>query len=226
MPPLPPGVSETLSAHARCPHRGAGRCGGSFGARLRVPKSAQSRGCGARGTSRRRFRPLLKSSHCVEGSRGGGLSCSVCLAASARGFCFVRGEKEAAVGRRVKGGGERREEKKNLTGGTAAAGLAQPGRERAGPAGGRVGQSLGKPPRGYRGTHPLPAPRGNRQVGGLPLCCQGTGFSLGIMLPHLQAPYQTLGRGKEEGWKGAGGTRGAEPVQGDTRGHQGQLAPP
>lgn len=147
VPPLPPGVSETRSAHARCPHRGAGRCGGSFGARLRVPKSAQSRGCGARGTSRRRFPPPLpKSSHCVEGSRGGGLSCSVCLAASARGFCFVRGEKEAAVGRRVKGGG-RGGRKKKIPQGTAAAGLAQPGRERAGPAGGRVGQSLGKPPR-------------------------------------------------------------------------------
>lgn len=46
------------------------------------------------------------------------------------------------------------------------------------------------------------------------------------MLPHLQAPYQTLGRGKEERWKGAGGTRGAEPVQGDTRGHRGQRALP
>lgn len=152
MPPLPPGVSETRSAHARCPHRGAGRCGGSFGARLRVPKSAQSRGCGARGTSRRRFPPPLpKSSHCVESSRGGGLSCSVCLAASARGFCFVRGEKEAAVGRRVKGGGRGGREKKKSHRGQRRLGWPS----RAGSEPGRLVAELGKvweSPPGGRGA--------------------------------------------------------------------------
>lgn len=97
------------------------------------------------------FPPLPKSSHCVEGSRGGGLSCSVCLAASARGFCFVRGEKEAAVGRRVKGGGRGGREKKKSHRGQRRLGWPS----RAGSEPGRLVAELGKvweSPPGGRGA--------------------------------------------------------------------------
>lgn len=123
-------------------------------------------------------------------------------------------------------GGEEGGKKKNPTGDSGGwAGPAGQGASRAG--WWQSWAKFGKAPPGGRGARTRCLhPGGTGRWGGLPLYCQGTGFSLGIMLPHLQAPYQTLGRGKEERWKGAGGTGGAEPVQGDTRGHRGQLALP
>lgn len=166
MPPLPPGVSETRSAHARCPHRGAGRCGGSFGARLRVPKSAQSRGCGARGTSRRRFSPPPQELALCRGQQRWGLVVLCLLGRFGPGLLLCPRRKGGSGGQESQGRGERREGKKKIPQGTAAAGLAQPGRERAGPAGGRVGQSLGKPPPGVGGHAPVACTPGEPAGGG------------------------------------------------------------
>lgn len=150
--PLPPGVSETGAAHARCPHRACGKVRGQLwcqapGAEIRSEQRLWSEGHLPEEIPPTTTPHPPKSSHCAEGSRGGGLSCSVCLAASARGFCFVRGEKEAAVGRRVKGGRGGREKKKSHRGQRR---LGWP--SRAGSEPGRLVAELGKvwesPPRG------------------------------------------------------------------------------
>lgn len=82
------------------------------------------------------------------------------------GLLLCPRRKGGSGGQESQGRGERREGKKKIPQGTAAAGLAQPGRERAEPAGGRVGQSLGKPPPGVGGHAPVACTPGEQAGGG------------------------------------------------------------
>lgn len=167
------------------------------------------------------FPPLPKSSHCVEGSRGGGLSCSVCLAASARGFCFVRGEKEAAVGRRVKGGGRGGREKKNPTGDSGGwAGPAGQGASRAG--WWQSWAKFGKAPPGVGGHAPVACTPGEPAGGGAAPLLPGNGFFPRNNAPPPPSSLPNFGTGKGGEMERGRGYRGGRARPG---GHEGSPRP-
>lgn len=122
-------------------------------------------------------------------------------------------------------GGEEGGKKKNPTGDSGGwAGPAGQGASRAG--WWQSWAKFGKAPPGVGGHAPVACTPGEPAGGGAAPLLPGNGFFPRNNAPPPPSSLPNFGTGIGGEMERGRGYRGAEPVQGDTRGHQGQLAPP